>query len=124
MIPGVVLEPIPGTHDDERRTLVPVFNMDLTGFKGAEQLKLALIKKDSILGQHYHHYAELFTVYGGKAVFCLKSGDGQTEEYTLTPGHRLLIPAGVRHEARIDGGTLLIGLTEETYVSPEHNDHK
>lgn len=124
MIPGVILEDIPGAHDDERRTLVPVFNMNLEGFKGAEQLKLALLKKNSVLGRHYHNYAELFTVYGGTATFKLTSPDGLTEEYVIHQGQRLLIPAGVWHEAQVEGGTLLIGLTEERYISPEHNDKR
>jgi mannose-6-phosphate isomerase-like protein (cupin superfamily) len=124
MIPGVVLEKIPGAHDDDRRTLTPVFNMDMEGFRGAKQLKLAFLKKDAVLGKHYHHYAELFTVYGGKAVFVLTPETGESEAFEITPGLRLLIPAGIRHEAQVEGGTLLIGLTEEQYVSPEHNDHK
>ncbi len=124
MIEGVVFEDIPGAHDDDRRTLVPVFNMDLP-FKAAEQLKFATMKRDGVLGRHYHAYAELFTVLGGKAVFTLTSpASVQAETYELVPGKRLLVPAGVWHEAQVDAGTTLIGLTEEKYVSPAHNDLK
>jgi mannose-6-phosphate isomerase-like protein (cupin superfamily) len=122
---GVTLEKIPHSHDDERRTLIPAFNTDMEGFSEAKQLKLALLKKDSVLGKHWHDYAELFTVYGGNAVFVLAPRDGgEPEEFLLQPGWRLLIPARIWHEARVEGGTLLIGLTEEKYISPDFNDHK
>lgn len=125
MIKGVVFEDLPGAHDDERRTLAPVFNGDLPGFKGAAQLKIASMKKEAALGKHYHHYAELFTILGGTALFALTNPEGgATECYELVPGKRLLIPAGVRHEATVTAGAALIGLTEEAYVSPAHNDHR
>ncbi|MDP3948734.1 MAG: cupin domain-containing protein [bacterium] len=124
-IPRVVFEKIPGFHDDDRRMLTPVFNMDIPGFKGVKQLNVAAMKRDGVLGRHYHDYAELFAVLNGKAVFRLNDDlIGEKHEYELVPGYRLLIPAGVWHEAQVDGGTILIGLTEERYVSPEHNDHK
>ncbi len=124
MIEGVVFEDIPGAHDDARRTLVPVFNMDLP-FKAAEQLKIATMKIDGVLGRHYHAYAELFTVVSGKAVFSLTNpANGEVETYELVPGKRLLVPTRVWHEAQVDAGTTLIGLTEEKYVSPAHNDLK
>jgi hypothetical protein len=107
---GVTLEKIPHSHDDERRTLIPAFNTDMEGFSEAKQLKLALLKKDSVLGN---------------AVFVLAPRDGgEPEEFLLQPGWRLLIPARIWHEARVEGGTLLIGLTEEKYISPDFNDHK
>ena len=111
---GVVFEKIPGTHDDDRRTLTPIFNMDVPGFKGAEQMKVAAMKRDGVLGSHHHHYAELFTVLSGKAVFEL-TDTGATfisEEHILVPGWRLLIPSYVYHSAKVDAGTILLGLTE------------
>ena len=124
MIEGVVFEDIPGAHDDARRTLVPVFNMDLP-FKPAQQLKIAAMKTNAVLGGHRHPYAELFTVTVGKAVFSLTNpANGEVEAYELVPGKRLLVPTHVWHEAQVDAGTTLIGLTEEKYISPEHNDIK
>ena len=124
MIDGVVFEDIPGAHDDERRTLTPVFNMDLV-FRPAEQLKIAHMKIDGVLGRHYHAYGELFTVASGQAAFTLTDRETREQEtYLLVPGKRLLVPAGLLHEAKVVAGTILIGLTERRYVDAATNDLK
>ncbi len=63
-------------------------------------------------------------MWDGKAEFNLM--DIETKErrsYTLDTGDRLLIPAGVAHKVHAKGDSILVGLTEEAYVSAEHNDH-
>ncbi len=124
-IDGVVFEKIPSSHEDERRTLTAFFNMDVPGFEGAEQLKMAVAKQDCVLGRHYHDYAELFFVITGEAFFKLEGrGTGRQDAIILPTGYRLLIPPLVWHEAQVERGTLLLCLTEMRYVSPEHNDHR
>ncbi len=124
-IPGVIIERIPGSHEDDRRTLTSVFNMDMPGLEKTEQLKISVAKKDCVLGRHYHYYAELFAVLAGEVFFKLEGkGSGKQDALVLAPCYRLLIPPLVWHEAHVERGTLLICLAEERYVSPGHNDHK
>ena len=122
---NVVFEDIPGNHIDNRRTLTTIFNTDISEFKVAAQVKVATMKKTAKLGGHYHRYAELFTVLSGKAMFKLTDRDsGESHAFEIVPGKRLIIPAEVFHEALVDKGTILLGLTEEPYISAEHNDLK
>lgn len=117
----VKLDDIEGTHSDERRDLTPWFNGDFL----AKQVKIANIKKDAILGGHYHKYAELFTVLSGEAifkVFNLNDPDKTIQEYKIIPGKKLFIPAQHPHEAKVKAGTILIGATEKEYISPQEND--
>jgi len=126
MINGVVHERLPAGnyHEDERRTLTSVFNGDVPGFPVAEQLKVALLKENRTLGGHFHYYPELFAVYSGRAVFRLTHPEtGAIEEFELIPGMRLMIPPGIFHTADIEAGTVLLGLTQQRYISPEINDH-
>ena len=55
---GLKYQEIKPAHEDERRSLIPVFNGDFT----ALQIKLLKIKKGSILGNHYHNYKETFYI--------------------------------------------------------------
>lgn len=127
MIDGVVFEDIPEGHEDHRRKLYAPFNGDVRGFSGAAQVKVAEVKQGEhiVLGRHYHLYGELFFVLRGQVTFKLTAlGGDETNEFVLVPGKRLLVPLGVMHEGRAQADTILIGLTEERYVSPEHNDRK
>lgn len=128
MINGVVFEDIPEGHEDHRRRLYAPFNGDVPGFARAMQVKVAEVKQGEniVLGKHYHLYAELFFVLKGQVTFKLTElgGAGETNEFVLVPGKRLLIPIAVQHEGLAQADSILIGLTEERYVSPEHNDRK
>lgn len=124
-ISNVLFEKISGSHTDDRRTLTPWFNGSVGVFEQAAQVKIAEMKRDAVLGKHYHRYPELFTVLTGEATFTLT--DRQTnerEEYVIRPGWRLVIPSGVYHEAFVQSGTMLLGATAEIYVSAEVNDLK
>ena len=123
-IEGVVYEKREPDHVDQRRTLSSLFNGDLGTFV-AKQIKFADVKEDSVLGGHYHLYRELFCVLEGEIIFELEDiMSKEKRKCPLTPGHRLLIPPNVAHRATAKGNTLLVGCTEEPYISSEHNDHK
>lgn len=120
-MPLLNMSDITGKHEDERRTLTPFFNGEFT----ASQIKIAHMKKDAKLWWHYHTYAELFTVLSGEAIFrVLNLDDPQKEisEFILIPWKKLYIPANHPHEASVKGGTILLWATQESYISPEHND--
>ena len=108
-------------HEDGRRKLTAVFN---DGFS-AKQIKVLDIKKTSILGNHYHEYAELFYIYKGRAVFTLV--DVETKErqiVRLSAGDRLIIAPKIAHKVKMTKGTLTVEATEKPYVSPEENDRR
>lgn len=126
VIDGVIYEKRRVEHEDDRRTLLTAFNGDLGDFV-AKQVKFSVMKKKSTLGQegHYHDYRELFYMLEGEAVFELRDiKTGEIEEYYLNTRTRLLIPAEVAHKVLVDEDSILVGCTEEPYISPEVNDHK
>ena len=60
-INGLVFKRRGVDHEDERRILLTAFNYDLGSFI-VKQVKFLDMKKDEILGGHYHKYRELFYV--------------------------------------------------------------
>lgn len=125
-IDGVIYEQLGIEHQDERRVLRVMFNGDLSDF-AARQVKFLEVSqnRDAVLGGHYHDYRELFYVLQGVVVFDLETIDTkERESYTLGVGGRLFIPACVAHRATCIKGSILVGCTEQPFVSAEHNIHK
>ncbi len=61
----------------------------------------------------------------GEGIFALKDPARELiEHYNLAKGDRLFIPRRIAHKATVKAGSILVGCTEEPYLSPEHNDHK
>lgn len=104
-------------HEDERRKLAAIFNGEFI----AKQVKLLKIKKPSTLGNHYHHYSELFYVLEGEATYTLESVEtGERQVVKMKASDRLIIAPGIAHKAQMAKGTVMIEATEEPY-SPESN---
>ncbi|MFC1723624.1 cupin domain-containing protein [Nanoarchaeota archaeon] len=123
-IKGVVYQTLVIDHEDERRALFTAFNGDLGDFV-AKQVKFAQMKKDAVLGGHFHDYDELFYMLSGEGEFTLKDPASKImAEFQLVKGDRLYIPSGIAHKALIKAQSLLVGCTAEPYISPEHNDRK
>jgi mannose-6-phosphate isomerase-like protein (cupin superfamily) len=104
--------------EDKRRTLATLFNGEFT----AKQAKVLEIKEDSVLGSHYHNYAELYYLHSGNATF--EAQDIETKESKtihMVPGDEVLIPPNIAHKVNIKKGSVLIGFTEEPYQSAEKN---
>ena len=123
-IEGVLYESRRVDHEDSRRALLTAFNGDLGGFV-AKQVKFAVMKQDAVLGGHFHDYNELFYLLEGEGTFTLKDTARElTDQYNMIKGDRLFIPRRIAHKATLRAGSILVGCTEEPYVSPEQNDHK
>lgn len=123
-IQGVIYESRGVDHEDHRRVLMTVFNGDLEDFV-ARQVKFVVLKEDATLGGHYHNYDELFYLLEGEGTFTLKDSARELiEQYDMTKGDRLFIPRRIAHKATIKADSVLMGCTEEPYLSPEHNDYK
>lgn len=106
-------------HEDERRSLTVILNADFV----ARQVKILHIKKDSVLGNHYHRYRELFYILQGRAVFYLERVPKRgTAVVNMEVGDRLVLHSGVAHRVKMFEGTITVEATESTYVSPEAND--
>jgi len=100
-------------HEDERRELLAIFNGDFT----AKQVKVIEVKKDCILGNHYHPYSELFYVFTGEADYTLvliKTGERRVVK--LKRGDRLVIGPEIAHRAEMAKGTIMIEATAEPYT--------
>ena len=111
-------------HEDARRTLSTTFNGDFEGFT-ARQTKVYRIHQDAQLAGHFHKYRELLHVISGEINATLIDIKTREEEkYSLTDNCSLLIPPYVAHKVFVKRGTIMIGCTEEPYVSPEVNDNR
>ena len=113
------LDKIGIAHEDERRSITALFNGDFF----ANQVKILRIKKQSVLGNHYHRYRELFYVLEGQVTYLLENVATQEKQMiTLGQGDRLIIEPNVAHKAEMFEGTVTLEATEESYVSAEKND--
>jgi len=123
-IEGVIYESRGVDHEDDRRALYTAFNEDLGDFI-AKQVKFLVLKKDAVLGGHYHDYNELFYLLEGEGDFKLKDPAKELiDAYSMVKGDRLFIPKGITHKGHLKKDSILVGCTEEPYISPEHNDKK
>jgi len=111
-------------HVDDRRALLTIFN---GGDFLSRQVKLLDVFMDAQLGGkkgHWHDYREMYFVQRGSALWVLE--DTETRErrkIQMSAGDRLIIPARVAHIVQlINAGSLMIGCTEQPYVSSAHND--
>jgi|FLOH01.1.fsa_nt_gi hypothetical protein len=141
-INGVIFQQRGIDHEDDRRTLFTAFNGDVKGFKGAQQVKFADMKDRAFLGGHAHPYGELFYLLNGTGTFYLVDVidllDGECklpmelpnpterliEQYQMVRHSMLFIPAYIAHKGELSADALLVGMTAQPYVSPEHNDLK
>jgi len=118
---NVKVDTISIAHEDARRRLIAVFN----GTFVAKQIKIIEVKEDSILGNHYHPYEELFYILKGEAHFTLVDiKTGEKKEITLVPSNRMVIGKEIAHKVRMLKDTITIEATEMSYKSPEENDRK
>ena len=116
---GLKFEEIKPAHSDDRRMLIPVFNGDFT----ALQIKLLKIKKDSVLGNHYHNYKETFYLLEGEADYVFE--DIETKErqkINLKKDQRITIDPKIAHRAKFVEDTTMIEGTAWPYISKEIND--
>jgi len=123
-IKGVVYDERGKEHEDARRVLSIVHNgSDYDGFT-TRQVKVAKVKEDSTLGSHFHHYRELLHLYEGEAtVDLMDTATKETDRYVMKEMSTILIPAFVAHKVALKKGSILIGCSEEEFVSPEVNLH-
>ena len=111
-------------HDDARRTITAPINGDLPF--NIVQVKFADVKGENVqLGGHYHTYWEAFYLRRGNATVILEHIDtGRGMEVLMGPQHLLTIPPRIAHKVSIEAHSVLVGFTEESYISPAHNDRK
>lgn len=91
----------------------------------AAQVKFAKMRKEAVLGGHYHpDYREFFYMMRGRATFTLGDLDSEkTEEHHLAPGEDgLLVLPRVPHKGNVSEFGILVGCTEKPYISPQVND--
>ena len=111
---------------DNHEILSDNIKLDLI-YNGVEykQVKVATASRDAELGGHFHEYGELFHLLEGEAEFELCHIEtGEKNTHKLKAGERLFIPPKTNHTVSIKKGSILVGCTEEEYISPEHNDKK
>ena len=108
-------------HEDERRILRQIFNSNFS----ARQLLTLETKVDCVVGGHYHEYEEIWYVLTGKLEYKLINIDTKEKQNViLYKDDKIRIPSRIYHEAYAEKGTIIIGVTEEEYVSDEKNNLK
>ena len=128
-IEGVIFELQPTCHVDARRKMIAVLNGDFSDFVAkqfvAKQVKLLDVFQDTVLGGHYHDYAELYYLINGSIRFDLEQIDTkERDNFVMLPGSRLYVPARIAHKATAKKGTLFLGMSGSVYTSSEINDKK
>lgn len=100
-----------------------VFDEVLAGFV-AKQVKIARMKVEALLGSHFHHHGEFFSVLKGNGVFGLEDlRTGKKETCKRSWKESILVPAKCAHKVLLSEDAVLLGFTQEPYISPEHNDY-
>lgn len=108
-------------HKDDRRILKVIFNGDFV----AKQIKVLEVKTESILGNHYHPYSELFYILKGGAIVNLQLPDTKEKKsLLLKEGDRLIIGARVAHQFLPSANTIMIEGTSEPYQGANKSDVK
>ena len=120
-VTGVIHESCRDRHEDERRLLTSIFNGDFT----AQQVKILEVKRDSVLGEHYHLYQEMFYLLRGRTV-TVELQDIESKRSTtliLAAGERLVIPPKVAHTFHVTADVVLIACTDQKYTGHDHPYH-
>lgn len=108
-------------HEDERRSIMPIFNGEFT----AKQMKILRAKKGSILGNHYHLYSEIRYLMSGRVHYYLKNRrDNTSMEFIMEAGEIMMTGPEITHTGEFLEDSIMIEGTEDTYVSAEINDYK
>lgn len=108
-------------HSDERRFMFELFN----GNYIAKQVKLLQIKKDSILGNHYHEFSEIFCILQGEVTFILQDIDSnKIVKYNMHKCDRLWISSRIAHKAIAAKDTMILEASDGEYISPEVSNIK
>ncbi|MBI2632398.1 cupin domain-containing protein [Candidatus Pacearchaeota archaeon] len=118
---GIIYKSVKPVHEDERRALIEAFNGDFT----AKQLKILKIKKDSVLGNHYHPYRQFFYFLKGEAEYTfLNINTGEKENIHAKEGDFIIIDPFIAHKALQKEGNVMVEGNEQKYTSPDVDDLK
>lgn len=118
---GVNHKKIQPVHEDERRALIEAFNGEFT----AKQLKILKIKKDSVLGNHYHPYRQFFYFLKGEADYTFVNiKTGERKDIKAQEGDLVIIDPFIAHKALQKEGNIMVEGNEQPYTSADVDDLK
>ncbi len=116
---GVLHKKIQPAHEDERRSLIEAFNGQFT----ARQLKVLHIKKDSVLGNHYHPYGQFFYMLKGSANYTFRNiNTGEQKNIFVDQGDLVIIDKEIAHKALQKAGNIMVEGNEQPYTAKEIDD--
>jgi len=108
-------------HEDERRSIMPIFNGEFT----ARQIKILRAKKGSILGNHYHLYSEIRYLMKGEVYYwLLNKRTSEKIEFIMHEGEIMMTGPEIVHTGEFMKDSIMIEGTEDPYISAEINDYK
>ena len=118
---GVYHKEVKPVHEDERRALIEAFNGDFT----AKQLKILKIKKNAILGNHYHPYRQFFYFLKGEAEYTFVNiKTGERHMINAKEGDFIIIDSFIAHKAVQKAGNVMVEGNEQPYTSTKIHDFK
>jgi quercetin dioxygenase-like cupin family protein len=115
---GVEFQSMGVVHEDDRRSLIEVVNGEFV----SKQIKIIKVKeKDSILGNHYHPFGQLFYLLSGKARYTMVNVDTKEREiFDMEEGDRIIIAKKIAHRGIfLTENCVTIEGNEEPYTGPE-----
>lgn len=106
-------------HSDSRRDILEMFNGDFD----CKQVKVLMVRKGNILGNHYHRYRENRYLLKGKIQYYLRDvRTGEEEQFIMNEGEVMVTEPFIAHTGEFLEDSIIIEGTEEPYISAEHND--
>jgi len=93
------------THEDDRRILTEIFNGDFE----IRNINILEIKKDSVLGNHYHNDREIFYLLEGEgSIIFVDIKNGEREEAKFLKGERIIMAPKIAHKLFLKKGSLFM----------------
>lgn len=116
---GVFIKKANIIAEDDRRRIISILNGEL----GVRDIHLLEMKKgEQILGNHYHHYAEVCYVYKGSCHYWLKNNRTQEQmEVDLKEGEIMFRAPYITHTCTCTEDAILIDGAQETWIGEDWN---
>lgn len=118
---GVIIRKAKIISEDERRKIISVLNGEL----GVRDIHILEMKKEDILGNHWHLYPEIMYVMKGKCHYWLKHIlTGEEEELDIEEGDIMIKTGFIVHTCRASEDCILIDGSTETWIDEDFNHIK
>lgn len=115
---GVIIRKAKLISDDNRRRIISILNGEL----GVRDIHILEMKKESILGNHWHTYPEMMYILRGKGHWWLKHMiTGEKEEIDLEAGDIMFKTGFIAHTAEVSEDAVILDGSCESWIEEDFN---